>query len=140
MAEDVVAKVALELTTRQTAEKALASESEVSGLIWQMVKFRARDELRSRFVRSLNDAVDVTTIPHQPSNEQDPTGVDARRFLTALARRIEALPETDQRLIMRDVASGDEASLSGRDRVRLHRLRQTLARETLDGLEPGVKK
>lgn len=79
---------------------------------------RLRDELRKHYVRQRSPPE-----AQAAGERRDDERIDARRFLLALIPRIDALSFEDRELLERAV----DAPLSGRERVRLHRLRRLLA-------------
>ena len=129
--DDALGTVGLELA-RLDRRGELSSEIEaIKGLIWRIFKFRIRDGLRGQFVKSAlsNEEEGNSIVAKQPSVTFDEAAqIDARRLLLAVADCIAELPDDDRLLVTRDLdEAAEEKALSGRDRVRLLRLRRMLA-------------
>lgn len=97
-------------------------------LVWTITKRRVYDELRRHYVRMQGGSALAgstrTSLTQSPDAQ-----IDARVFLTCLARRIDELPRADRELLAQaaEEKGARDRPLSGRDRVRLHRLRRGLA-------------
>lgn len=119
-------------------ERARPQDSEVHAfraLLWKVMRRRTYDELRRSYVRAREDA----RMEAESEGAAIPAAedvIDAKRFLACLARHIEDLPVSDRDLIGRGVEDRDNRSspLSGKERVRLYRLRRKLAALVRDDL------
>lgn len=138
LAEDIVAKLAVELAAYDERGDFPAEDAEqLTGLLWRMLRFRTRDELRRKVVHHISSS-DLDEVvgakPQAEPGEEVSQGIDARRFLLSVAQQIEGMNDADRSLIMRDVDEERSQPLSGGERVRLLRLRRSLASRAIQEL------
>jgi hypothetical protein len=116
----------------RNAVPAAREERGFEDFVWTVARARWTDHLRL----ALRTRLDVPAPSGADATSE--ARIDARVFLHELADVIERLELPDSALLTGEIEGG--RAMTGRERVRLHRLRKTVAQEVLRRLTTNRKK